>query len=359
MKKVDTIKNKTPRQRGFRMPAEWEEQEAIWLSWPHNEITWPGKLLKEVENSYVEFVKALHAGQFIKLLVKDKSMKDKAKKMLSNAGVNISKVIFYRIPTVDAWIRDYGPTFLLSKDKKSKMMVKWEFNAWGGKYQDLMEDTKIPFEMNKHLKLEMLKAGFILEGGSIEVNGAGTLLTTEQCLLNKNRNPGLRKEEIEKMLKENLDVSNILWLKEGIVGDDTDGHIDDLARFVNKDTVVCAYEDDKADDNYEILKENYEALCRMKTEDGKPLKIMKLPMPGYVGDEEGRLPASYANFYIGNESVAVPVFGSANDKKALSVLEKSFPKHRVVGINCRAFVYGLGTLHCASQQEPKGLSFVK
>ncbi|MEK6891828.1 MAG: agmatine deiminase family protein, partial [Nanoarchaeota archaeon] len=227
------------------------------------------------------------------------------------------------------------------------------FNAWGNKYDDLKEDNTIPYEMNKKMKLQMFEPKIVLEGGSIEVNGTGTLLTSEQCLLNKNRNPNLTKTQIEQYLKDYLNVSNILWLKDGIVGDDTDGHIDDLARFVNQNTVVCAFEDKPDDENYEILKENYELLTKMKDEKGNKLNIIKLPMPGFVGDRGGRLPASYANFYIGNESVVVPVFGCDNDKKALEILQKLFPARRVVGINCTSMVYGFGALHCVSQQEPK------
>lgn len=231
-------------------------------------------------------------------------------------------------------------------------MVKWNFNAWGNKYSDLKEDNKIPYDLNERLSLQMFEPGIVLEGGSIEVNGAGTVLVTEQCLLNKNRNPNLNKEAIEKYLKEFLNVRNVLWLKEGIVGDDTDGHIDDIARFVNKNTILCAYEDNKSDDNYLPLKENYELLKSMKDQDGKGFNIVKLPMPGFVGDKKTRLPASYANFYIGNSAVVVPIFGHENDAKALKIIQKLFPDRKIVGINCTAMVYGLGTLHCCSQQQP-------
>ena len=232
-------------------------------------------------------------------------------------------------------------------------MVKWIFNAWGNKYEDLKQDDSIPYEMNKHLNLPLFEPGIVLESGSIEVNGSGTLLTTEQCLLNTNRNPKLSKEEIELCLKEYFNVSNILWLKEGIIGDDTDGHIDDIARFVSQNTVVCSFEEDKKDDNYSTLKENYELLKAMRDENGKNIKVVKLPMPGFVADKEGkRLPASYANFYIGNEAVAVPVFGTKNDRKAIEILKELFPTRKVIGINCKEMIYGLGALHCCSQQQP-------
>lgn len=334
------------------MPAEFEPQSAIWLSWPHNEETWT--ILNEVEEAYVQFVKALHSAQKVKILVNDEDTQIKAADKLKKEGIDISQIIFYKVKTVDAWIRDYGPTFVLSHSKQKLAFVKWIFNAWGNKYEDLKEDNSVPYKINKIMNLPVFEPKIVLEGGSIEVNGSGTVLTTEQCLLNKNRNPKLRKDEIEEYLKEYLNVPNVLWLKEGIAGDDTDGHIDDVARFVNKNTVVCAFEEDKDDKNYEILKENYELLKNMKDEDGNKFSIVKLPMPGFVDDEDGsRLPASYANFYIGNSAVAVPTFGSKNDVKALKILQGLFPNRKVIGINCRAMVYGLGALHCVSQQEPR------
>jgi len=342
----------TPKSLGFRMPAEWEPQEAIWLSWPHNEVTWP-KMVPEIEEIYVQFIKALHSGQKANLLVNDKEREDYVKSKLAKSKINLSQIIFHQIRNVDAWFRDYGPTFVVNGKTKEKAMVKWMFNAWGNKYDDLKEDNIIPYEMNKKMKLKMFEPKIVLEGGSIEVNGTGTLLTSEQCLLNKNRNPNLTKTQIEQYLKDYLNVSNILWLKEGIVGDDTDGHIDDLARFVSQNTVVCAFEDNPDDENYEILKKNYELLVKMKDEKGNRLNVIKLPMPGFVGDKEGRLPASYCNFYIGNEAVVVPVFGHEDDKKALEILQKRFPERKVIGINCTSMVYGFGALHCVSQQETK------
>ena len=244
----------TPKSLGFRMPAEWETQEAVWLSWPHNLDTWTKEMLKEVENSYFEFVKALHNGQKVKILVDDEESRKNAELKLKKSKINLNQIIFWQIKNVDAWIRDYGPTLVINDKTKQKTMVKWIFNAWGNKYDDLKEDNTIPYEMNKKMKLQMFEPKIVLEGGSIEVNGTGTLLTSEQCLLNKNRNPNLTKTQIEQYLKDYLNVYNILWLKDGIVGDDTDGHIDDLARFVNQNTVVCAFEDKPDDENYEILK---------------------------------------------------------------------------------------------------------
>ena len=340
------MKQPTPRALGYRMPAEWEPQEAIWLSWPHNEITWPGGLLAEVERSYTEIIRSLHTGQKIKLLVRDADAEEKVRAALAAADIELAQVVFFRIATEDAWIRDYGPTFVVNHSSRELAVVKWMFNAWGNKYEDLLPDKRIPHEMNLHLRLPLFEPGIVLEGGSIEVNGAGTVLTTEQCLLNKNRNPDLSRGDIEHYLKEYLGVSNVLWLREGIAGDDTDGHIDDIARFVNENTVVCGFEDDPSDENHKILKENYDLLKRL------PLRVVKLPMPGYVGDGQSRLPASYANFYIGNRTVVVPLFGHVNDESAIHILQDCFRERRVVGVQCSAMAQGLGTIHCCSQQEP-------
>jgi agmatine deiminase len=341
------MKQSSPRSLGYRMPAEWEPQEAVWLAWPHNEVTWPGGMLAEVELAYVHIIRALHTHQKTKLLVQDAETGAKAREMLAAAGVALMQVSFLQVPTEDAWIRDYGPTFVVNSPSRQLAMVKWKFNAWGGKYDDLLPDGRIPYLLNERLQLPVFEAGIVLEGGSIEVNGAGTVLTTEQCLLNKNRNPDLKRHEIEGYLKEYLNVSRVLWLKEGIVGDDTDGHIDDVARFVDENTVACAFEEDPADANYAILKDNYERLTR------SGLNIIKLPMPGFVGDRQLRLPASYANFYIGNGAVVVPLFGHANDQRSLDILEKCFPNRRVAGVHATAMIHGLGTIHCCSQQEPR------
>lgn len=341
--------NKTPLELGYRMPAEWEKHEAIWLSWPHDPVTFPDRVEK-VEGTYAQMISAIHESERINLFVKDWEMKERVELLLSEKKTDPEKITFHVHKYADVWFRDYGPIFLTNKKKLA--MAHWIFNAWGGKYEELAKDTKIPAIINKELKLPYFRPGIVLEGGSIDVNGKGTLLTTEQCLLNKNRNPQLNKKEIETYLKGYLGVSHIIWLKEGIVGDDTDGHIDDIARFVNPTTVLCAYEDDEADENHGILKENYELLLKSKDQYGNKLKIIKLPMPGFVGDGKGRLPASYANFYIGNTTVLVPVFGHKNDKKALDIIQSAFPTRKIAGINCSDLVYGLGTIHCISQQQP-------
>ncbi len=339
----------TPRSLGYHMPGEWERHDAIWLSWPYDLDSFPE--IESVEKAYVSMIKALHEGETVNLLVKDETMLEHVAGLLREAAADLRKVRFHLVSYADVWFRDYGPTFVVNRDEKKLAMVTWTFNAWGEKYPELMGDTRIPCLINDDLKLECFMPGIVLEGGSIEVNGLGTVLTTEQCLLNKNRNPGLGKEEIEAYLKEYLGVSKIIWLKQGIAGDDTDGHVDDIARFVNPTTVLCAYEEDAEDENYMALKENYELLCTEKDQDGNPLQVIKLPMPGTVGKER-RLPASYANFYIGNQVVVVPVFVHKNDEAALRIIQEAFPERKVVGINCREMVHGLGTLHCISQQQP-------
>ena len=264
--------------------------------------------------------------------------------MLGGFDVQLSQVVFFHIA-----IRRCLDTRLRAdfrcRSGGELAMVKWIFNAWGNKYDDLLNDNRIPYELNQIEKLPMFEAGIVLEGGSIEVNGAGTVLTTEQCLLNSNRNKQLSRENLENYLKDYLGVSRVVWLKEGIVGDDTDGHIDDIARFVDERTVVCAFEEDPSDENYALLQEN----CELVKQAG--FRVIKLPMPGIVGDSQGRLPASYANFYIGNGAVVVPQFGHTNDQRALDIIQDCFPGRRVVGVNCTAMVHGLGTIHCCSQQD--------
>ena len=341
----------TPRSLGYHMPAEWERHEAIWLAWPYDLDSFPE--IEAVENAYVAIIKAIHGSEIVNLLVKDEMLLRAVVDRLKNENVDLRRVHFHLINYADVWFRDYGPTFVVRENGagRSVAAVNWIFNAWGEKYEELMADTRIGSLINEDLKMERFLPGIVMEGGSIDVNGRGTVLTTEQCLLNKNRNPALNKEKIESYLREFLGVRKVIWLKEGIAGDDTDGHVDDIARFVNPTTVLCAYEDDPEDENFLPLKQNYEMLCRETDQDGLPLTVIKLPMPGRVGVER-RLPASYANFYIGNDVVMVPVFGHKNDSVALKIIQEAFPSRRVVGINCREMVHGLGTVHCISQQEP-------
>ena len=345
-----TTNAQTPRELGYHMPAEWEKHDAIWLSWPHDPTTFPSRVAK-AEEIYVQIVKLIHESENVNLFVKDQSMKQKATALFQKKGIDLSKISFFQFDYADVWFRDYGPIFVIN-EQRQLAMVHWIFNSWGEKYQELLKDSEIPKIINQKMRLRFFEPGIVLEGGSIDVNGRGTVLTTKQCLLNKNRNPQLSKKEIETRLKDYLGVSHVIWLKNGIVGDDTDGHIDDLARFVNPTTIVCAYEENENDENYPILKENYELLLKSVDQNGEKLNIIKLPMPGIVGNKNRRLPASYANFYVGNKTVLAPVFGHKNDKLAISILEEQFPNRTVAGVNCVDLVYGLGTIHCITQQQP-------
>lgn len=340
----------TPKEAGFHMPAEWKPHSGIWLSWPHDNESFPH--LEKAENSFAEFIKEIYTSDTVHLQVLNEVIQDRALEMLEARGVDVDLIHFHQRDYADIWFRDYGPLFLINPETKELAMSKWIFNAWGGKYDALLKDNKIPYAMNESLKLKMFETNIVMEGGSIELNGAGTLMTTEQCLLNKNRNPELSREQIEKYLSDYLNVRHFIWLKEGIEGDDTDGHIDDIARFVNETTVLCAYEDDESSKNHAILKENFEILQNATDQDGNKLNVVKLPMPGVVPAHDRVLPASYANFYIGNTKVVVPTFGTENDAKALEIIQSVFQKRKVVGVDATYLVYGLGTFHCMSQQQP-------
>jgi agmatine deiminase len=347
---MSLFKEKTPVELGFYMPAEWEKHEATWLSWPHNEETWP-EIFPNIPAVFAEMAFHLSQHEQVKINVLDNAHEEEVKAVLTKHGANMAAVKFYTIPTNDTWCRDHGPTYLLHKDGKEKALVNWNFNSWGSKYPfDL--DNAVPSHILEQETLKAFHPGIVMEGGSIEVNGAGTVLTTKACLLNKNRNPHLTQEEIEQYLKAYLNVQQVLWLEDGIVGDDTDGHIDDLSRFVNENTIVTIVEDDTTDGNYPLLQENLHLLKAMKNLDGKPFNIITLPMPAPVVLQDIRLPASYANFYIANQVVLVPIFGDNNDQVALDILQTCFLGRKVIGINCRELVLGLGTLHCVSQQEP-------
>ncbi|UJP65898.1 agmatine deiminase family protein [Mongoliitalea daihaiensis] len=348
--KIDT--GKSPKALGYRFPAEFEPHAATWLSWPHKEASWPGKI-DSIFPAYAKFIQLLSEGEEVHINVANPSMEAFARKHIEAAGATMDQVCFHYFPTNDAWCRDHGPAFLVNDQaEQRKALVKWNYNAWGGKYPPFDLDNEIPYHIARYRNIPTFSPGIIMEGGSIEVNGKGTLLTTEACLLNPNRNPHLSKSAIEVYLRAYYGVENILWLKDGIVGDDTDGHIDDLTRFVNEDTVVTVVEEDKADENYEVLKENVELLEQMTLETGKSLNIVELPMPKAVIFEDMRLPASYANFYIANTFVIVPTFRDSNDDKALSILQSCFPDRKVVGVDSWDLIWGLGSFHCLSQQEP-------
>jgi len=344
-------KGDTPRKLGFFMPAEWEPHDAVWLSWPHNKNTFPH--LKEVEDGYIRFIAAITPSERVELFVPNPMINRMVKARLKSAGIDLSLVTIRTITYSDVWIRDYGPTFVVNPALKQSAMVRWEFNAWGGKYEDQIADGNVPTDMNRWLDLPVFRPGIILEGGSIDTNGRGTVLTTRACLLNPNRNPKLSQDDIEDYLKEYLGAVKIIWLNRGVTGDDTDGHIDDIARFVSPSTIVCAYEENPADENYEVLKENYEILTRATDQENKPFTIVKLPMPSPIICDDERYPASYTNFYIGNTVVIVPVFDDPHDEEALRIIQEIFPDRTVTGVNARAMVEGYGTFHCATQQQPR------
>ncbi len=331
------------------MPAEWEPHEATWLSWPKDPITWPDRV-PQAREVFARMIEALTPQEQVYLLVDDAAAETEALRILSGKKIHRPNLLLHRIPTVDAWIRDYGPNFL--KGEKGSAYNRWIFNAWGNKYDTLMRDDGIPERISHLINLPRFEPGIVMEGGSIDVNGRGTVLTTEQCLLNPNRNPQLSRAEIETYLKDYLGVEQVLWLGEGIEGDDTDGHVDDITRFTAPDTIVTVVEEDPRDPNFQPLQENLRRLQAMRNPEGKPFRIATLPMPGRVESDEGPLPASYANFYIANGVVLVPVYGHANDTRALATLQELFPGRRIVGIDCRDLVWGMGAIHCVTQQQP-------
>lgn len=340
------------------MPAEWERHTATWLAWPHNASDWPGKFAA-IPWVFADIIKHLAEDELVNVLVNDAGMEAKARRVLKRHGANLDAVKFHLVPTDRIWTRDSGPIFVKNSEP-SMAITNWHFNAWA-KYDNWTRDDLVPDAAAKALKLKQFKpmAGkprrrVVLEGGSIDVNGAGLLLTTEECLLSEvqQRNPGLDRGDVEQFMADYLGIKKVLWLRNGIAGDDTHGHIDDLARFTDKNTIVIASENNKMDDNYENLRENLALLQGMKNLSGKPFRVVELPMPAPVVFDGQRLPASYANFYIANGKVMVPTFNDANDRQALIILQELFPKRQIIGIHSLDLVWGLGTLHCMTQQQP-------
>ena len=347
------MNHRTPAELGYRMPAEWHRHAATWLAWPKDPATWPERV-PQVEEIFLHMMRMLTPHETVNLLVEDEEAKQSIAERCNFDGAE--NIHFHRLSTVDSWVRDYGPNFLVRESNGRRKLAynDWVFNAWGSKYEDLKRDDAIPKQLEGVLNVPRFEPGIVMEGGSIEVNGAGVVMTTEQCLLNPNRNPHLDRAGIEQHLKDFLGVENVLWLGEGIVGDDTDGHIDDIARFVAPDTIVCALEEDPADENYELLRENYRQLQGATDARGQNYQVIPLPMPGRISNADAeRLPASYANFYIANNVVLLPVFGHPrNDRRAVEILQPLFPDRRVVPINCEPLVWGMGTIHCVTQQQP-------
>ena len=342
--------------KDFRMPAEWEEHSKTWLSWPHQEADWPGKF-EPVPWVFAEIARLITASEKLGLIVKDAAAKKQATDYLKRTNVDLNKVEFHIEPTDRGWMRDCGAIFI--KNKFGDLAaLDFEFNAWA-KYPNYKSDNKLATAIAKSQKAKLVKPmhknkPVVLEGGAIDVSGAGDLITTEECLLSKRqcRNPGFTKEDYEAVFKEYLGVENTIWLGNGIQGDDTHGHVDDLARFVNKHTIVTVVESNRKSSNYDALKDNLKRLKKAEDKRGRKFEVVELPMPKPVIFDGEVLPASYANFLITNKSVLVPIFNDAEDKNALSILGMCFPKHEVVGIYSRDLVWGLGTIHCLTQQVP-------
>jgi agmatine deiminase len=351
--------NITPAAGGFSMPAEWEVHEATWIGWPHNPSDWPGKL-EPIQWVYGEIVRKISVGEMVRILVNSAAHEKQVRSILKLAGVTMARVQFFLFPTNRGWTRDFGPIFVRRKKPQKELAIaRFRFNAWA-RYPDWQKDDAIPQQVAHKLKMKIFPAlldgrEIVLEGGSIDVNGRGTVLTTEECLLDQKRqvrNPGLSRADTEMALCENLGVENVVWLGSGIVGDDTHGHVDDLCRFVGPHTVVLIREKNQRDANYRPLEENWERIRGARLENGERFEAVELPMPAPLYFDGVRLPASYANFYITNAAVLVPTFNDPNDRVALGILRELFPSRAVIGIHAVDLVWGFGTLHCLTQQQP-------
>lgn len=355
-----TDSTQTPHAQGYRMPAEWARHTATWIAWPHNASDWPGRF-QPIPWVYAEIVRHLAAVEQVHILVQSAEAEKRARGVLKRAGVSTGSVHFHPWPTNRVWTRDSGPIFVTKPG--SVAITDWKFNAWA-KYPDWELDNELPQRAAELLRLPSFQPTvrladgsehrLVLEGGSIDTNGDGVLLTTEECLLSpvQQRNPGVSREQLEQAFRDYLGIDQVLWMNRGIAGDDTHGHVDDITRFVDNETIVTVVESNPADDNHLPLQENLDRLHAARTRDGKPFRIVELPLPSPVVFEGQRLPASYANFYIANERVLVPTFNDANDRHALNILAEFFPHRRVVGIHCLDFIWGLGALHCMTQQQP-------
>lgn len=355
MPKLKILKQ-TPAALGYFFPPEWHPHAGTWFSWPRPEgISFPDKYHTVPEN-LARIVREIAQRERVEINVPNGNWAYIVREQLAEHGCPTDNVFFHHIRTNESWCRDHGPAFLLRKHrgKTNAAIVDWGFNAWGGKYPPFDDDDAVPTRIAEELKLTVFYPQVVMEGGAVDFNGAGTVLTTTSCLLNRNRNPHLSRKEIEQFLKDYYGQRHVCWLGEGIAGDDTDGHVDDLARFVNPTTIVTAVEEDTKDENFSILQDNLKRLQKLKDQDGRPFEIVEIPMPGVVEYDEQRLPATYVNFYFINGALLVPTFGhQRNDRRALQTLQRHLPKHKVIGIDCRELIWGLGAIHCLTQQQPR------
>lgn len=349
----------------YTMPAEWERHKATWLAWPHDKFAWPNEL-KEVEIIYCQMVSALSSGEEVHILINNHLEETRVRRILEKKEIEKQNVFYHVIPTTVPWIRDYGPVFMKKYQPPSippptsggglrwgdLFYTDWTFNSWGHKYDWQSADNQVPRLMHRWLNIPRLETGMVLEGGSIDVNGQGLCLTTEQCLLNPNRNPKLSREDLEAKLKFYLGITKAIWLGGGITGDDTDGHIDNVTRFVNEKTIVAAVDENESSPNFRVLNENWNQLQELSKNELKGIQLIKLPMPKNPMFQKKSIPGSYANFYIANECVLVPIFEDEQDQRALNILKELFPQKCVIGIDSRALLLGLGAIHCVTQQEP-------
>ena len=346
--------SKNPKELGFYMPAEWEKHSAVWLAWPYDNTTFPNSI-PEIEKTYCKILRSLEESEKVNLIVLEKD-KERVKKILEDDELNLDNITFYLEDYVDVWTRDYTPITILNKKENKLAFVKWNYDAYGkGQdpyFSDLLKDDKVFDTILNNFTNEIFRPEIVLEGGAIDTNGNGTILTTEQCLLNSNRNSELNKEQNEEYLKNYLGADSIIWLKDGLVNDHTDGHIDEIARFVAPDTIVCAYEDDENDPNYSILDLNYKILENAIDKNGNKFKIIKLPMPHMNYDDGEKAPVSYANFYIGNSVILMSLFNDVNDDKAKKIIQSIFSNHKIIGIDCSKVIYGGGAIHCMTMQQP-------
>jgi agmatine deiminase len=341
-----------PKEQGYFFPAEWHPHIATWITFPHNDHSWQEEKLGQMYPEYFALIKAISQGEQVRINVNSEELKAFVESQLPIYGIDSAKIEFNIQPTNDAWCRDHGPAFLVKKGSSDRLLVDWEYNAWGGKYPPFSDDNALPQTIATRLQLDFVSPGIIMEGGSVDFNGVGTVLTSRSCLLNPNRNPHLTQAQIEDYLCHYYGVSQVLWVSDGIVGDDTDGHIDDTVRFVNENTVIAMVEPNEQDENHAVLAANLAELKQMTLLDGSSLQIVEIPMPDAVVIDGFRAPGSYANFYICNAAVLVPIFDCPQDSVALAILRKLFTDRPVIGLSAREIIWGQGSFHCLTQQEP-------